>query len=93
MNSLVNPLTFVWNELMAVLQRLASVPGLKVMPGLVSSVIGRAVRATIGEDRLSAHYFLFRSRRGDLLKILAWDRDGLCSGISGSRLEFSSCRA
>jgi hypothetical protein len=51
------------------------------------------VRATIGEDRLSGHYFLFRSRRGDRLKILAGIAMVLCSRISGSRLEFSSCRA
>jgi hypothetical protein len=37
--------------------------------------LAERVRATIGEDRLSGHYFLFRSRRGDRLKILAWDRD------------------
>ena len=30
----------------------------------------------IGEDPLSGHLFLFRSRRGDRLKILVWDRDG-----------------
>jgi transposase len=30
----------------------------------------------IGEDPLSGHLFLFRSRNGNRLKILTWDRDG-----------------
>jgi transposase len=30
----------------------------------------------IGQDPLSGHLFLFRSRRGDRLKILQWDHDG-----------------
>jgi len=29
-----------------------------------------------GDDPLSGHLFLFRSRGGDRLKILHWDRDG-----------------
>jgi len=38
--------------------------------------LAERVRATIGQDPFSGHYFLFRSRRGDRLKILIWDRDG-----------------
>jgi transposase len=34
------------------------------------------VQAVIGEDPLSGHLFLFRSRGGSRLKILTWDRDG-----------------
>ena len=34
------------------------------------------VRERFGVDPLSGHLFLFRNRRGDRLKILAWDRSG-----------------
>lgn len=38
--------------------------------------LAERVQAVIGQDPLSGHLFVFRSRRGDRLKILAWDRDG-----------------
>src|SRR5579884_4151384 len=38
--------------------------------------LAERVQAVIGENPLSGHLFVFRSRRGDRLKILAWDRDG-----------------
>jgi transposase len=38
--------------------------------------LAERVRGVIGADPLSGHYFVFRSRRGDRLKILVWDRDG-----------------
>lgn len=38
--------------------------------------LAERVRGVIGQDPLSGHYFVFRSRRGDRLKILGWDRDG-----------------
>lgn len=38
--------------------------------------LAERVKAVIGQDPLSGHLFLFRSRRGDRLKILAWDHDG-----------------
>lgn len=38
--------------------------------------LAERVKGVIGQDPLSGHWFLFRSRRGDRLKILLWDRDG-----------------
>jgi transposase len=38
--------------------------------------LAERVRAVIGQNPLSGHLFLFRSRRGDRLKILHWDQDG-----------------
>jgi transposase len=38
--------------------------------------LAERVRAVTGQDPLSGHLFVFRSRRGDGLKILLWDQDG-----------------
>jgi transposase len=38
--------------------------------------LAERVRAVIGQDPVSDSLFIFRSRRGDRLKILTWDRDG-----------------
>lgn len=38
--------------------------------------LAERVRAVIGQDPLSGHLFVFRSRGGDRLKILVWDQDG-----------------
>jgi transposase len=38
--------------------------------------LAERVRAVIGQDPLSDSLFIFRSRGGDRLKILTWDRDG-----------------
>ncbi len=34
------------------------------------------VQEWLGHDPLSGHLFVFRSRRGDRVKLLWWDRDG-----------------
>jgi len=38
--------------------------------------LAERVQSVIGQDPLSGHWFVFRSRRGDRLKVLIWDRDG-----------------
>jgi transposase len=38
--------------------------------------LAERVRAVIGQDPMTGQLFVFRSRRGDRLKILVWDRDG-----------------
>lgn len=48
------------------------------------------VKETFGDDPLSGHLFVFRSRRGDRLKILWWDRDGFA--IWMKRLERGTFR-
>jgi transposase len=48
------------------------------------------VRDSFGDDPLSGHFFVFRSRRGDRLKILYWDRDGFA--IWTKRLEKGTFR-
>ena len=43
------------------------------------------VKTTLAEDPYSGHLFAFRGRRGDRLKLLWWDGDGLC--LFAKRLE------
>lgn len=38
--------------------------------------LAELAKAVTGDDPFSGHLFLFRSRGGDRLKILYWDRDG-----------------
>lgn len=50
------------------------------MDGLAS-----LVQEKLDAQPFSGHVFVFRGRRGDLLKILWWDGDGLC--LFAKRLE------
>ena len=43
------------------------------------------VQASLSEDPFSGQLFVFRGRRGDRVKILWWDGDGLC--LYAKRLE------
>ena len=40
--------------------------------------LAERVKAVVSQDPLSGHLFLFRGRRGDLIKILWHDGDGIC---------------
>ena len=42
-------------------------------------------QTVLGQDPFSGHVFCFRGRRGDLIKLLWWDGDGLC--LFAKRLE------
>src|SRR3989441_10533945 len=48
------------------------------------------VRQQLGQDPLSGHLFVFRSKRGDRVKLLYWDTDGLA--IWYKRLEEGTFR-
>ena len=43
------------------------------------------VQTTLAEDPFSGHVFVFRGRRGDLIKLLWWSGDGMC--LFAKRLE------
>lgn len=47
--------------------------------------LAEVVRSFLGQDPLSGDLFVFRNKRGQLAKILWWDRDGLA--IYYKRLE------
>jgi transposase len=36
------------------------------------------VQQHLGQDPFSGQFFAFRGRRGDLVKVLSWDGQGLC---------------
>ena len=43
------------------------------------------VESALAEDPFSGHVFVFRGRRGDMIKLLWWTGDGLC--LLAKRLE------
>lgn len=43
------------------------------------------VQTVLEQDPFAGHVFVFRGRRGDLIKVLWWDGDGLC--LFAKRLE------
>jgi transposase len=43
------------------------------------------VETALAEDPFSGHVFVFRGRRGDIIKVLWWSGDGLC--LLAKRLE------
>jgi transposase len=43
------------------------------------------VQTVLNEQPFSGHVFVFRGRRGDIVKLLWWDGDGLC--LFAKRLE------
>jgi transposase len=52
--------------------------------------LAQMVREFLGADPLSGHLFVFRSKRGDRIKLLYWDTDGLA--IWYKRLEEGTFR-
>jgi transposase len=47
--------------------------------------LSATVQTVLEENPFSGHVFVFRGRRGDLIKLLWWDGDGLC--LFAKRLE------
>jgi len=47
--------------------------------------LSAAVQALLKQDPFGGHVFVFRGRRGDHIKLLWWDGDGLC--LFSKRLE------
>jgi hypothetical protein len=49
--------------------------------------LSAVAQTALEQDPYSGHVFVFRGRRGDLIKLLWWDGDGLC--LFAKRLERS----
>ena len=58
--------------------------GFKFMRRGFNTLAAQAERV-LAEDPFSGHLFVFRGRRGDLLKIIWWDSQGAC--LFSKRLE------
>jgi transposase len=49
------------------------------------NTLAAQVQTTLSEDPFGGHLFVFRGRRGDLIKIIWWDQQGAC--LFSKRLE------
>jgi transposase len=49
------------------------------------NTLAAQAEATLAEDPYAGHLFVFRGRRGDLLKMIWWDGQGAC--LFSKRLE------
>jgi len=49
------------------------------------NTLAAQAETSLAEDPYSGHLFVFRRRRGDLLKIIWWDQQGAC--LFSKRLE------
>jgi transposase len=49
------------------------------------NTLAAQVQASLAEDPFCGHLFVFRGRRGDLIKIIWWDNQGAC--LFSKRLE------
>jgi transposase len=47
--------------------------------------LSAVVQTTLEQNPFAGHVFVFRGKRGDLIKLLWWDGDGLC--LFAKRLE------
>jgi transposase len=57
-----------------------------------STGLNAVAQTVLQQDPFSGHVFVFRGRRGDLIKLLWWDGDGLCLFASGWSAAASSGR-
>lgn len=54
--------------------------------------LSAVAQVVLDRDPYSGHVFAFRGKRGDLIKLLWWDGDGLCLFASGWNAGASSGR-
>lgn len=52
------------------------------------AALAAQAEAVLKQDPFSGHLFVFRGRRGDLIKVIWWDGSGVC--LYAKRLEKSS---
>jgi len=72
----------MWNRLIAVVEEQAQT--------MIRTAFSTSVREALGEDPFSGAIFVFRSKRADRIKILAWDGSGLV--LFWKRLEHGAFR-